>query len=60
MRKEGVAHLVSLLVWRGIDGQGWWDPRLAQVTGKIGIDKYACICVYALVNDESRKGECRL
>lgn len=54
--KEGCAFLVSPRVWKRVDGHVWKGSRIVWVEGKIGTVKYAWICVYAPVNEASRKG----
>ncbi|MCP5003018.1 MAG: hypothetical protein GY941_03575 [Planctomycetes bacterium] len=55
--KEGCALLVSERVWKGMNDYGWMGSRLVWMTGKIGIVKYAWICVYAPVNVKTKKGK---
>ena len=54
--REGCALLLSPRVWEGIEDQGWEGSRIVWATGKVGIVKYAWVCVYAPVNARSGKG----
>ncbi len=54
--KEGCALLLSPRVWEGIEEQGWRGSRKVWAVGKIGIVRYAWMCVYALVNVSNGRG----
>ena len=58
--KEGCALLVSARVWKGVNDHGWKGSRIVWLTGKVGIVKYAWICVYAPVNVKTKKGRCEM
>ena len=55
--KEGCAILLSPRVWKGKTEHGWNGSRIVWVKGKIGIVKYAWVCVYAPVNMKTTKGK---
>ena len=46
-------HVVSPRVCEGIEAHGWKGTRTEWVVGKVGIVKYAWVCVYADVNVRS-------
>ena len=54
--KEGCAIVMSERVWNGVTDYGWKGSRIVWVKGKVGLVKYAWVCVYAPVNVKSIKG----
>ncbi len=54
--KEGCALLMSERMWKGLEDCGWKGTRIVWAKTKVGIVKYAWICIYALVNVKSGKG----
>ncbi len=54
--KEGCALLFAPRVWKGIEVHEWKGSRIVWAVGKIGIVKYAWVCVYAPVNSSSGRG----
>merc|ERR1711915_910071 len=52
--KEGCAIMMSERVWNGVTESGNFGPRGVWVKAKIGIVKYAWICVYAPVNGNTK------
>jgi len=54
--KEGCAILLSTRIWEGVTEHGWNGSRIVWVKGKVGITKYAWVCVYAPVNMKTTKG----
>ncbi len=55
--KEGCARLFAPRVWKGIEAHGWKGSRIVCAVGKIGIVKYAWVCVYAPVNSSNGRGK---
>ncbi len=55
--REGCALLFAPRVWKGIEAHGWKGSRIVWAVGKIGIVKYAWVCVYAPVNSSSGRGK---
>ena len=55
--KEGCAILMSERVWKGVTDCGWKGSRIVWVKSKIGLIKYAWVCVYAPVNKRTLKGK---
>ena len=43
--KEGCAILMSERVWKGVTDCGWKGSRIVWVKSKIGLVKYAWVCV---------------
>ena len=54
---EGCAILMSERVWKCVTDYGWKGSRIVWVKCKIGIVKYAWVCVYAPVNKETKEGK---
>ncbi|KAK3881606.1 hypothetical protein Pcinc_013952 [Petrolisthes cinctipes] len=54
--REWCAVLVAPRVWKRVDGHGWCGTRVAWMTGKIGLIKYAWVCAYAPVNERNKAG----
>ena len=55
--REGCAILMSHRVAYGVTEHGWCGSRIVWVKGKIGMVKYAWVCVYAPVNMKTTKGK---
>ena len=55
--KEGCAILMSHRVACSVNEHGWRGSRIVWVKGKIGMIKYAWVCVYAPVNLKTTKGK---
>ena len=55
--REGCAILMSHRVACGVTEHGWCGSRIVWVKGKIGMVKYAWVCVYAPVNMKTTKGK---
>ncbi|MEL7177812.1 MAG: reverse transcriptase domain-containing protein [Pseudomonadota bacterium] len=55
--KEGCAILVSKRVIEGVSEWGMIGSRIVWVKGKIGLVKYAWVCVYAPVNKSTKGGK---
>ena len=55
--KEGCAILMSSRVACCVKEHGWCGSRIVWVKGKIGMIKYAWVCVYAPVNMKTTKGK---
>ena len=55
--KEGCAILMSRRVVSSVSDHGWCGSRIVWVKGKIGMVKYAWVCVYAPVNKKTKKGK---
>ena len=53
--KEGCV-LLSPRAWKGIETHEWKESRIVWAVGKIGIVKYAWVCVDALVNVGNERG----
>ena len=53
--KEGCAVLVSERVWKGVTESGNIGSRGVWIKGKVGLLKYAWVCVYAPVNGSTKK-----
>ena len=53
--KEGCAMLVSERVWKGVTESGNIGSRGVWIKGKVGLLKYAWVCVYAPVNGSTKK-----
>ena len=49
---------MSARVWKGVNDHGWKGSIIVWLTGKVGILKYALVCVYASVNVRMKKGRC--
>ena len=58
--REGCALLMSPRVWKGVEEHGWKGSRIVWAVSKIGIIKYAWVCVYAPVNKRSGKGRAEM
>ncbi len=54
--KEGCPLLLSPRVWECIKAHGWRGSRIVWAVGKIGIVKYAWMCVHAPVNVSNGRG----
>ncbi len=54
--KEECALLISSRVWEGTEAQKWKGSRTVWTAGKVGMVKYAWVCVYAPVNARNGKG----
>ena len=54
--KEGSAFLMYLRVWEGIEAHVWKGSRIVWAVEKVGIVKYAWVCVYAPLKGRSGKG----
>ena len=53
--REGCAIVMSERVWKGVTESGDIGARGVWVKGKMGVVKYAWICVYAPVNGNTKK-----
>ncbi|WP_435316565.1 hypothetical protein, partial [Klebsiella pneumoniae] len=53
--REGCAILMSERMWKGVTESGNIGARGVWVKAKVGLIKYAWVCVYAPVNGSSRK-----
>ncbi len=58
--KEEFVIMVFPRVWEGIDGHGWIGLRIVWMMEKIGMVKYAWVCVYTPVNEKGMKGKMKL
>ena len=54
--KEGCAILMSERVWKCVTDYGWKGSRIVWVKCKLGIIRYAWVCVYAPVNMKTTNG----
>ncbi len=54
--KEGCAIVMLERVWKGVTDYGWKGSRIVWVKGKVGLIKYAWVCIYAPVNVQSKRG----
>ena len=55
--KEGCVILMSERVWKGVTDYGWKGSRIVWMKCKVGMIKYAWVCVYAPVNLKTVKGK---